>query len=170
MYNNKYMKGVSVRKNLIVIFIILFYSCGSDSSTNTSAGPNYHSNDYAFITELINTNTIDLDTLNMRITTITKEDLDRIVTMDLSNLGLESLPENINALKEEDEIKYLKESMTIELKPGDMLYMPPDTFHKVRNHNEPRISFSIPFNKVEEKFKKMDRTHIPFKQIFESNL
>ena len=80
------------------------------------------------------------------------------------------LPENINALKEEDEIKYLKESMTIELKPGDMLYMPPDTFHKVRNHNEPRISFSIPFNKVEEKFKKMDRTHIPFKQIFESNL
>lgn len=80
------------------------------------------------------------------------------------------LPENVGAIKSVDEKKYLNELMTIELNPGDLLYMPPDTFHKVRNHNEPRISFSIPFNKVEEKFKKMDRTHIPFKQIFESNL
>ena len=60
--------------------------------------------------------------------------------------------------------------MTIELNPGDLLYMPPNTFHKVRNFNEPRISFSIPFNKVDNTFKKMDRTHIPFKELFESNL
>ena len=79
------------------------------------------------------------------------------------------LPDNINAVKTDDEIKYLKELETIELEPGDLLYMPPDTFHKVRNHNEPRIYFSIPFYKVDEKFKLMDRTHIPFKKIFESN-
>ena len=81
-----------------------------------------------------------------------------------------NLPENVNAINEEEESKYLNKVMTIELEPGDLLYMPPDTFHKVRNFNEPRISFSIPFNKVDNKFKKMDRTHIPFKKIFASNL
>ncbi len=80
------------------------------------------------------------------------------------------LPENVSAVKEEEEVKYLKKLKTIELEAGDLLYMPPDTFHKVRNYNEPRISFSIPFNKVDNKFKKMDRTHIPFKKIFESSL
>ncbi len=81
-----------------------------------------------------------------------------------------NLPENVHALSEEEEVKYLNKLMSIELEPGDLLYMPPDTFHKVRNYNEPRISFSIPFNKVDDKFKKMDRTYIPFKKIFESNL
>jgi len=80
------------------------------------------------------------------------------------------LPDDVSAVKADDEGKYLEESITIELEPGDLLYMPPDKFHKVRNYNEPRISFSIPFNKVDDKFKKMDRTHIPFKKIFESNL
>ena len=81
-----------------------------------------------------------------------------------------NLPEKVSAISESEEKNYLNELMTIELNPGDLLYMPPNTFHKVRNFNEPRISFSIPFNKVDNTFKKMDRTHIPFKELFESNL
>ncbi|SVB63360.1 uncharacterized protein METZ01_LOCUS216214, partial [marine metagenome] len=92
-----------MHKTLILTFIFLFYSCGSDNSINSPTGPNYHSKDDAFITELINTNAIELDKLNNRITTITTEDFDRIKTMDLSNLGLTSLPENI------DDLDYLEE-------------------------------------------------------------
>ena len=54
------------------------------------------------------------------------------------------------------------------LEPGDLLYMPPDTFHKVRNEDGPRVSFSIPFVIHKENIQRMDRTHIPFKEIFES--
>ena len=92
-----------MHKTLILTFIFLFYSCGSDNSTNSPTGPNYHSNDDAFITELINTNAIELDKLNNRITTITTENFDRVKTMDLSNLGLTSLPANI------DDLDYLEE-------------------------------------------------------------
>ena len=83
-----------MHKFLITLFILLFYSCGDNSSTN-SPSIDYHADDNSFITELVNSNTIEVDSLNSRITTIISDGKDRINTMDLSNLGLETLPENI---------------------------------------------------------------------------
>ena len=85
-----------MQKYLTIILIILLYSCGDDSSTNPSSPSiDYHTDDNSFITELVNSNAIEMDSLNSRITTITTDGKDRIKTMDLSNLGLEILPENI---------------------------------------------------------------------------
>ena len=84
-----------MHKFLITFCILFFYSCGDDSSTNPDPGPDYYSSDNTFITELVNSNSIVLDSLNNRITTITTDGKDRIKTMDLSNLELEILPENI---------------------------------------------------------------------------
>lgn len=82
----------------------------------------------------------------------------------------ENLSDDVPAIEEKDENKYLKEKMTILLEPGDLIYMPPNTFHKVRNENGPRVSFSIPFVIFKERIERMDRAYIPFKKIFESSL
>ena len=90
------LKDYKMQKNLTIILVILLYSCGDDSSTNPSSPSiDYHTDDNSFITELVNFNAIEMDSLNSRITTITTDGKDRIKTMDLSNLGLEILPENI---------------------------------------------------------------------------
>jgi len=83
-----------MQKFLTIILIILLYSCGDNSSTNPPA-IDYHADDNSFITELVNSNAIEMDSLNSRLTTIISDGKDRINTMDLSNLGLENLPENI---------------------------------------------------------------------------
>jgi len=96
-----------MHKTLISIFVILFYSCGEDNATNPNPdpGPDYYSSDNTFITELLNSNAIELDSLNNRITTITTEEgKDRITIMDLSNLGLEILPEQIINLEKLEEL------------------------------------------------------------------
>lgn len=80
----------------------------------------------------------------------------------------ENLSDKTGAIKEKEEDIYLKKRMEFMLEPGDLLYMPPDTFHKVRNEDGPRVSFSIPFVIHKENIQRMDRTHIPFKEIFES--
>ena len=89
------------------MFIFFLFSCGGDNATNPATGPNYHSHDDSFITELVNLNTLAMDSLNNRITVLTvgsgNEKYDRIITMDLSNLGLENLPANI------DDLEYLEE-------------------------------------------------------------
>ena len=92
-----------MKRLLTIFFILILYSCGKDSATNPATGPNYHSDDNAFITELVNINTITMDSLNNRITVLTVESgiekYDRIVTMDLSNFGLENLPTSIKDLE-----------------------------------------------------------------------
>ncbi len=79
--------------------------------------------------------------------------------------------DQVRAISEQEESQYLKLLREFELKPGDAFYMPPAVFHKVSNSEGPRISLSIPFAKPgKENLPRMDRTHIPFKQIFESDL
>ena len=92
-----------MQRLLTIFFILIFSSCGKNSSTNPSyTGPNYHADDNSFVTELVNINTVSMDTINNRIIVLTvesgNEKYDRIVTMDLSNLGLENLPKNIKDL------------------------------------------------------------------------
>ncbi|NDF11508.1 MAG: hypothetical protein EB060_01655 [Proteobacteria bacterium] len=77
------------------------------------------------------------------------------------------LDDHAVAVEEADEAQYLKEEAEFVLKPGDMFYMPPAVFHKVRNHHGPRVSISIPFT-IMQGSPRMDRTFIPFKDIFES--
>lgn len=94
-----------MHKTLILIFIILFFSCGDDNVTNSDPGPDYYEIDNLFITELINSNAIELDSLNNRIITITTDTgKNRIKIMDLSNLGLEILPEQIINLENLEEL------------------------------------------------------------------
>ena len=85
----------------ILSFIFLLYSCGGDNTTSPPDDDflkNYHSDDSDFITELVSSNAIELDSLNDRIQTLTIEgsNEDRISELDLSNLGLETLPDKIN--------------------------------------------------------------------------
>jgi ribosomal protein L16 Arg81 hydroxylase len=79
------------------------------------------------------------------------------------------LPKDAVNVADADEAKYLTKVMEFTLQPGDVLYMPPARFHKVRNHHGPRVSFSIPFVvNLDGKAGRMDRTHIPFRAIFEN--
>lgn len=79
------------------------------------------------------------------------------------------LPQQAVNVEEADEGRYLTKVMEFTLTPGDVLYMPPGRFHKVRNHHGPRVSFSIPFVvNLDGKAGRMDRTHIPFRSIFET--
>lgn len=83
---------------------------------------------------------------------------------------IRDLPDKVRAIPEAQESDCLKVAREFELRPGDAFYMPPATFHKVRNTAGPRVSVSIPFNKVSDSaVPKMDRAYIPFKQIFESS-
>ena len=89
-----------MKRNSTVFLIVMLYSCSGDRATNPSPGPNYHTDDNSFITELVNSNNVEIDSINNRITVLTVESgVERIVTMDLSNLGLEILPANINNLE-----------------------------------------------------------------------
>jgi ribosomal protein L16 Arg81 hydroxylase len=79
------------------------------------------------------------------------------------------LPDQAGNVVEADEERYLTKVMEFTMRPGDVLYMPPARFHKVRNHHGPRVSFSIPFVvNLDGKAGRMDRTHIPFRAIFEN--
>ena len=97
-----------MKRNLTILLIVILYSCSGNKGTNPSTDPNYHTDDNSFITELINSNTIVMDSLNNRITVLTvgsgNEKYDRIATIDLSNLGLENLPSNINNLEYLEEL------------------------------------------------------------------
>jgi ribosomal protein L16 Arg81 hydroxylase len=62
--------------------------------------------------------------------------------------------------------KVLEVDFRSELTPGSAIYMPPDVFHHVVNGNGPRVSLSFPFTHDPSRVR-MDRTHIPFKSIFE---
>ena len=77
------------------------------------------------------------------------------------------IDEKASAITEAGEEKLLEVVQEFTLTPGDILYMPPDVFHKVRNNAGPRISFSIPFSPNIKNTNRMDRTYIPFKAIFE---
>jgi len=63
--------------------------------------------------------------------------------------------------------KNLSVDFRTELTPGSALYMPPDTYHHVTNGNGPRVSLSFPFIYDPSRVR-MDRSHIPFKTIFET--
>ena len=74
---------------------------------------------------------------------------------------------SIPAEEEDSKLELVKE---FELHAGDVFYMPPGVFHKVRNYDGPRISLSIPFAKIHNpELPKMDRTYIPFKELFEQS-
>jgi hypothetical protein len=63
--------------------------------------------------------------------------------------------------------KVLEVDFKAELTPGSAIYMPPDVFHHVVNGNGPRVSLSFPFIH-DPSLIRMDRTHIPLKNIFEA--
>lgn len=71
------------------------------------------------------------------------------------------------AMSIEDAEKNLEIDFRTELTPGSVIYMPPDTFHHVTNGNGPRVSLSFPFIHDPTRAR-MDRRHIPFKSIFET--
>ena len=79
----------------------------------------------------------------------------------------EELADHVSAVPSEDQDKLLEETAAFTLKQGDLLYMPPGTFHKVSSTPGPRISISIPFFSMPEA-SRMDRSHIPFAQLFSS--
>lgn len=82
-----------------------------------------------------------------------------------------TVAEDIDHIVGAEEDRYLTREMEFTLEPGDVLFMPPRTFHKVRNHFGPRISFSIPFYVNQNgKNKRMDRTFIPFRSLFDDAL
>ena len=78
-------------------------------------------------------------------------------------------PNNLSAVPPEQEHEYLEMVSEFTLSQGDLLYMPPGTFHKVVNVPGPRISISIPFSSMPEATK-MDRTFIPFTELFTQKL
>jgi hypothetical protein len=78
---------------------------------------------------------------------------------------IKELPSNLSALTPEQEHEYLEMVSEFTLTQGDLLYMPPGTFHKVVNIPGPRISISIPFSSMPEA-SSMDRTFIPFEELF----
>ena len=92
-----------MQKNLTIILMILLYSCGGDDSTSPSNESKYHSNDEAFLSQLIESGGIERDTLINRITVesveISGEEYDRIIEMDLSGLALDNLPSSIGDLQ-----------------------------------------------------------------------
>jgi ribosomal protein L16 Arg81 hydroxylase len=79
----------------------------------------------------------------------------------------DSLPRDRRAVGEADEASFLEPAAEFVLEPGDLLYMPPGVFHKVRNLGGPRVSFSIPFESVQPGVRRIDRTYIPFRALFE---
>jgi len=81
----------------------------------------------------------------------------------------QELPNDVCAVKEKDVNKNLKVVDRFTLNPGDLFYMPPSVFHQISNCGGPRVSLSIPVVLGSTK-KRMDRTYIPFKSLFEAEL
>ena len=75
------------------------------------------------------------------------------------------IPDNLRALSAEEQDTYLHTVAEFDLTQGDLLYMPPGTFHRVVSVAGPRISISIPFYSMESA-SPMDRTFIPFERVF----
>ncbi len=82
--------------------------------------------------------------------------------------AIAKLPPEVVAIPEAEEDQKLHEVARFTLKPGDLFYMPPGVFHKIRNVGGPRVSFSIPCSPGGEGTERVDRTFIPFKAIFEA--
>lgn len=82
---------------------------------------------------------------------------------------IKDIPDNLRAISEQEQDDYLEMASEFTLSQGDMLYMPPGVFHRVISVGGPRISISIPFFSMPEA-SRMDRSAIPFKTIFQSNL
>ena len=97
-----------MQKNLTIILMIILYSCGGDDSTSPPSESKYHSNDEAFLSQLIEISGIERDTLINRITSefveISGEEYKRIIEMDLSGLELNNLPSNIGDLQYLEEL------------------------------------------------------------------
>jgi Leucine-rich repeat (LRR) protein len=97
-----------MNKILILSFIILFYSCGVDNSTNPSS-IEYYSDDQQFIDDLIrDNNTLSEELLEER---IVKVEIDsgiisyyRIEKLYLENLGLTQIPSSIGMLDSLDKL------------------------------------------------------------------
>lgn len=79
------------------------------------------------------------------------------------------LPNDVCAVKERDRDKTLTVASRFTLDQGDLFYMPPSVFHQISNCGAPRVSFSIPMV-LESTRKRMDRTYIPFKSLFEAEM
>jgi len=79
------------------------------------------------------------------------------------------IPAHISAIPNENEDEWLEMVSEFTLKQGSLLYMPPGTFHKVVSVEGARISISIPFYTMNDAVK-MDRSFIPFAEIFRINL
>jgi len=77
------------------------------------------------------------------------------------------IPETLRALTDEQQDEYLELESEFTLSQGDLLYMPPGTFHRVVSVAGSRISISIPFFSIPQ-VHTMDRSHIPFAQLFAS--
>ena len=97
-----------MQKNLTIILVILLYSCGGDESINPSGESKFHSNDEAFLSQLVVISGIERDTLINRVTVeaveISGEEYDRIIEMDLSDLELDNLPSSIGDLQYLEEL------------------------------------------------------------------
>src|SRR5690606_5990557 len=79
----------------------------------------------------------------------------------------QALQDDVRSVTAEGEEKLLERVADFELVQGSAFYMPPAVFHKVNNPYGPRVSMSIPFIPSAEGVKRMDRSYIPFKEIFE---
>ena len=78
------------------------------------------------------------------------------------------LSTDVRAVAADSEADCLKLAREFDLNPGDAFYMPPAVFHKVRNQDGPRVSLSIPFVKITNPdVPRMDRTYVPFRELFE---
>ncbi|MEO0367219.1 MAG: cupin domain-containing protein [Pseudomonadota bacterium] len=75
------------------------------------------------------------------------------------------MPEHLVALADDEKDEWLEQVAEFALTEGDLLYMPPGTFHKVAAVNKPRISISIPFFGMEAA-SRMDRSYVPFAEHF----
>ena len=91
-----------MQKYIAVLFTLLFYSCGEKNSANPSNETRYHSDDETFISQLIEANGIERDTLINRIIVetiiVAGDKYDRIIKMDISGLELDILPSSIGDL------------------------------------------------------------------------
>ena len=103
-----------MQKLLAILFIIIFYSCGENNTTNPSTEPNYHSDDDSFLTELLTINTLEMDSLKNRITTnkIENGNEDRIIKLNLSDLNITNIPESINLLTALEELDLSGKNLT----------------------------------------------------------
>ena len=90
-----------MHKFLITFFILFFYSCGDDSSTN-SPSIDYHTDDQQFIDDLVllnnsieNENVIDRITTTDFIDDSTGSQYYKIKQLNLNNMSLDSIPNSI---------------------------------------------------------------------------